>query len=313
MIIREAKLSDTKEIISVLKASLGESKLPKTEEIWKFKHFDNPFGTSLVLLAEEDDKIVGVRAFMRWQWQLDDKIFSAYRAVDTATHPNYQGRGIFKKLTLRALEIAKKNGDHFIFNTPNSQSLPGYLKMDWKKVNKLKIHLAPINPIYFIRTKKSHQYTIQKNSRGNSFDDLITDFNAINASRSELFTTKSAAYLEWRYENNPLQKYDVRSNDDFYLATYIKKHKNFNELRIVEQIFINDNGSRSLNAEIKNLTKNLKVHVITSSKKQGTLLGLSSNLGPILTLRNLNLNEGINKNLLDLKNWNYSIGDLELF
>ena len=39
-------------------------------------------------------------------------------------------------------------GDHFIFNTPNSQSIPGYLKMDWKKVDKLKDSLAPINPIF---------------------------------------------------------------------------------------------------------------------------------------------------------------------
>lgn len=313
MIIREGAYSDTKEIISVLKASLGESKLPKTEEIWHFKHFNNPFGKSLILLAEEDDKIVGVRAFMRWQWQIGAKVFSAYRAVDTATHPKYQGRGIFKKLTLCALEIAQKNGDHFIFNTPNSQSLPGYIKMDWKKVNKLKIHLTPVNPINYIRSKKSHQYVIQKIRNGNLFEKLVNDFNTINASRSELFSIKSSEYLAWRYENNPLQAYDVRSDDDFYLATYIKEHNNFNELRIVEQIFIDEIGLKKLNQEIKNLTKNLNVHVITSSKKLTNILGLSGNLGPVLTLRNLNLNVNINEALLDLKNWNYTIGDLELF
>ncbi|SDS79480.1 Acetyltransferase (GNAT) domain-containing protein [Gillisia sp. Hel1_33_143] len=313
MIIREGTSSDTKEIISVLKASLGESKLPKTEEIWQFKHFDNPFGKSLILLAEEDDKIVGVRAFMRWQWQMGNKVFSAYRAVDTATHPNYQGKGIFKNLTLRALEIAKENGDHFIFNTPNSQSLPGYIKMDWKKVNKLKVHLAPVNPINFIRSKKDHQYFIQKNRNESSFDELVRNFNAINASRPELFSVKSSEYLAWRYENNPLQKYDVRSDDDFYLATYIKKHKKFNELRIVEQIYIDKKGLKKLNDEIKLLTKNLNVHVITNSKKLPNILQLSGNLGPILTLRNLNFDKAMNDELLDLNNWNYTIGDLELF
>lgn len=313
MIIREGTSSDTKEIISVLKASLGESKLPKTEEIWQFKHFDNPFGKSLILLAEEDDKIVGVRAFMRWQWQMGSKVFSAYRAVDTATHPNYQGKGIFKKLTLRALDIAKENGDHFIFNTPNSQSLPGYLKMDWKKVNKLKIHLAPVNPINFIRSKKDHQYVIQKNRNESSFDELVSNFNAFNASRPELFSVKSSEYLGWRYENNPLQEYDVRSDDDFYLATYIKKHKKFNELRIVEQIYIDKKGLKKLNEEIKLLTKNLNVQVITSSKKLPNILQLSGNFGPILTLRNLNLDIAMNDDLLDLNNWNYRIGELELF
>lgn len=88
---------------------------------------------------------------MRWKWQKNNKIFSAFRAVDTATHPDFQGKGIFKKLTLRAIEIAKDQGEDFIFNTPNSQSKPGYLKMGWKQVDKIKIELLPCSPIHWIK------------------------------------------------------------------------------------------------------------------------------------------------------------------
>ncbi len=129
MLIREATEQDIPEILRVLKASLGETSSKKTESVWRYKHVDNPFGKSLVLVAVENDKIIGVRALMRWNWQLGNQIFSAYRAVDTATHPKHQGKGIFKKLTLRAIEMAKEQRDNFIFNTPNTQSLPGYLKM----------------------------------------------------------------------------------------------------------------------------------------------------------------------------------------
>ena len=145
MQIREADHSDIPRILKVLKASLGESSSKKTEEVWRYKHIENPFGESLVLVAEEKDEIIGVRAFMRWQWQKGGQIYSAFRAVDTATHPDHQGKGIFKKLTLKALEIGKERGDHFVFNTPNTQSKPGYLKMGWKEVDKLKIHLRPLN------------------------------------------------------------------------------------------------------------------------------------------------------------------------
>ena len=43
MIIRPAKIEDIDTIISVLQASLGESLLKKSVQIWNFKHIDNPF------------------------------------------------------------------------------------------------------------------------------------------------------------------------------------------------------------------------------------------------------------------------------
>ena len=117
MRIREAEERDIPEILRVLKASLGETSSKKTEEIWRYKHLDNPFGKSLVLLAEEDSVIIGVRAFMRWQWKKNDKTYSCFRVVDTATHPEHQGKGIFKKLTLEAIKTSRNLKTGYKFNT----------------------------------------------------------------------------------------------------------------------------------------------------------------------------------------------------
>jgi len=57
----------------------------------------------------------------------------------------------------------------------------------------------------------------------------------------------------------------------------------------------------------------MNVHVISSSQKLGNLIEVAGIFGPILTLRNLNLKNDINKDLLNLNNWNYTLGDLELF
>ena len=150
MIIREAKKEDIDSIIVLLQASLGESLLKKSAEIWNFKHVINPFGESTVLLAEEDTQILGVRAFMNWHWQMGNQVWNSYRAVDTATHPDHQGKGIFKKLTLQALDTINEKGDCFVFNTPNDQSRPGYLKMGWQEVGKIKVALVPTF-FYFLR------------------------------------------------------------------------------------------------------------------------------------------------------------------
>src|SRR5688500_14713579 len=99
MEIREATLTDIPDIVSLLRISLGEKLLPKSEDYWRWKHINNPFGTSPVIIAKADGQIVGVRAFMRWAWESKSGRLEAVRAVDTATHPLHQGKGIFSKLT----------------------------------------------------------------------------------------------------------------------------------------------------------------------------------------------------------------------
>ena len=312
MQIRQATQTDIPGILNVLKASLGEISSKKTEEVWRYKHIDNPFGESLVLVAEELGMIIGVRALMRWQWRKGEKIYSSLRAVDTATHPGHQGKGIFKKLTLGAIEMVKVNGDFFIFNTPNTQSLPGYLKMGWKEVDKLRIRVKPANPLNWFDVKTGKSYSINNNCIEDQLSNLVSDYNTLKAGENKLFTLKSPEYLLWRYENNPLQKYEVKADQDFYLAGYIKEHKYFKELRITEHIYSNDSGLEKIKKAVKEFVKKFGTHIITSTGLN-FCLGISGNYGPVLTLRDLNLDPFSKQELLQLNNWSYTLGDLELF
>lgn len=314
MIIREATNEDTLQIIAVLRASLGESKLPKSKKIWEYKHFENPFGKSLILVAEEDNKILGVRAFMKWQWHFKNEAFSAFRAVDTATHPKHQGKGIFKKLTLRAIEIGKERGDHFIFNTPNSQSLPGYLKMGWIEVSKLPIQLIPVNPLSWLQSKNENLvYNIAVKNEGAGLPDLLNNYTSRIEQKDKLFTLKTVDYLQWRYHNNPLQQYEIKSDQDFYIAAYIKKHNKFQELRIVEHIYNNNQGLLKIKKSVKEFLKKFNCQVITASPDLNLGLGFSGKFGPIVTIRDVKINNEDFKKISDIKKWSYHLGDLELF
>jgi GNAT superfamily N-acetyltransferase len=312
MQIREATELDIPEILKVLKASLGETSSKKTESVWRYKHVDNPFGKSLVVVALVNGRIVGVRALMRWKWQLGEQVFSAFRAVDTATHPDHQGKGIFKKLTLRAIQIAKEEGGDFIFNTPNNQSLPGYLKMGWREVDKLRIRIVPANPSIWFKAKMNRSYMINIQSSKPEIAQLIMKYKNNKIKENKLFTLKSSEYLSWRYENNPLQKYEVYADKDFYLAGYIKEHKFFNELRITEHIFSDNIGAKKINYAIKELNKKLGGHIISSARSNRGLR-ITGNFGPVLTMRDINLNLKLNPKFSQLYNWSYSLGDLELF
>ncbi|WP_037321015.1 GNAT family N-acetyltransferase [Salegentibacter sp. Hel_I_6] len=307
MQIREADHSDIPGILRTLKASLGETSSEKTEEVWRYKHIANPFGESLVLVAEEENEIIGVRAFMRWKWQKGEQVYSAFRAVDTATHPNHQGKGIFKKLTLRALEIGKERGDHFVFNTPNSRSKPGYLKMGWEEVDKLKIQLRPLNLLQL--KKKEFDYETIGNE--DAIEELLSSyFNKLKAA-DRLFTPKYMAYLKWRYLNNPLQDYIVIFAKEYFIAGYVKEHKKFNEFRVSEAI-ISKSGKKTAKSAILKMAKESGAKVLSISPDAGFYFksGITGNVGPVLTYKPINLDQ---PDFLTLKTWAYSLGDLELF
>jgi len=289
MIIREPKPSDKEAIIELLQLSLGETKLKKTQEIWDFKHEKNPFGVSPVFLAEENDVIIGVRVFMNWRWQLADKVWKSYRAVDTATHPQHQGKGIFKKLTLFALDYVQKIEDCFVFNTPNEQSRPGYLKMGWKIVDKIKVSLIPTIlysfSIFFKNNSKNDITLLQLNK-------LCTEHNTNLANKKVLFTPKSPLYLKWRYEENPLQEYFVVSSENYYVAMYVKKHKFFNELRVVETLGSFDlNSHGSIRRVVSRFAIKKSCLFISTADKKIFSFRFYGNFGPKLTFKPLTNSE----------------------
>ena len=182
---------------------------------FRWKHLENPFGPSFMLVAETDGRIVGLRAFMRWEFVAGDRRFRAVRAVDTATHPGYQGRGIFSQLTLEALDALRHQAD-FVFNTPNEKSLPGYLKMGWRVVGQVPVRVKVRRPIRFAMRARSWKSTTEPVALPTStaplasalltddVDGLLQD----HGGRLEpISTPRDTTYLRWRYGRAPLLGY----------------------------------------------------------------------------------------------------------
>ncbi len=311
MIIREPNPEDKPAIIELLQLSLGETKLKKTQEIWEFKHEKNPFGSSPVFLAEEDAILVGVRVFMQWRWQLENEVWISYRAVDTATHPKHQGKGIFKKLTLFALDYVQKKSDCFVFNTPNNQSRPGYLKMGWQEVAKIKVSLIPT---FFYFTNLFRKENDSNSITTSQLNQLCESHNNNLINKKLLFTPKSAQYLKWRYENNPLQEYFVVSSEKHYIAMYVKQHNFFKELRVVETVGTFDKKNHSAIRKVISHFAIIKGCLfITSADKELFSFGLFGMFGPILTFKSLKNSEKLINTAINIDSWSYSLGDLELF
>jgi GNAT superfamily N-acetyltransferase len=216
--VRRYTNADEADVLAVLVASLGAGPAGRRPpEFFRWKHYDNPFGESFVLVAEAEGQIVGVRALMRWRFQTEGVPVSAVRAVDTATHPDWQGRGLFSRLTRDAVEQLRQDTD-FIFNTPNDKSLPGYLKMGWRVVDDMRISVNIRRPIRFARSIRSLNGSAAPATPRPAIDALSAA-DAIELPGVEsllatsmpigrrLATPKDIAYLRWRYGAAPLLDY----------------------------------------------------------------------------------------------------------
>ncbi len=142
--VRRATDDDLAEIVDVGAAALGWQAGDPNEALFRWKHRDNPFGPSPLWVATDGERIAGYRAFMRWELVgPDGRMRRAVRAVDTATHPDFQRRGVFRALTTTAVEEMAAEGVDLVFNTPNDQSRPGYLKLGWAEVGRLPVAARP--------------------------------------------------------------------------------------------------------------------------------------------------------------------------
>ncbi|NVJ87717.1 MAG: GNAT family N-acetyltransferase [Algoriphagus sp.] len=307
MVIRKGTEEDIPQIIQLLKESLGESLLPKTEAFWKWKHFDNPFGPSPVLLAEKENQIIGVRAFLRWQFTDQNKNYRACRAVDTAVHPKYQGQGIFSRLTQELVEEMKNEGVQLIFNTPNKKSHPGYLKLGWETWGKLPLKIK-------LKIPKSSRSPLPSQN-WEEISTLISKLEAPTNIQLSVHTSLIPGYIRWRYQDCPIVNYSFLSDGESYLLIYrLKEGKKGKELRITDLFILSGFEKNKLQKPFRELIKNSgAVWVSFSGLNYDTkVLDLGSipllTQGPLITLRKLQ--DDLDPRFLD---WKWSLGDLELF
>lgn len=297
MHVRLAKEEDIPAMIKLLKISLGESLMEKSEAFWRWKHEANPFGISPVLIALDGAQVVGVRAFMRWSWQFGNATIKAVRAVDTATHPQFQGKGIFTKLTLQLVDQCKAEGVDFIFNTPNKSSMPGYLKMGWKKFGRLKLCVAPV---LWGNAKRA---SIQNRFVGDT--PVYSIYNASNTDAIE--TPKTPEFVKWRYGLNPNIAYYHFKSESGHGVYRIKSGRPFTEMRFVEFQWDGKNRTELMNS-IFNIAKSHRAHFISWTGFEMPLFGVKLPVGPMVTIHILNSEiAGV------LEKWNPTLGDLEVF
>lgn len=348
--IRPYVPDDESSVLELLRKCLGETEnLQRKPEVWRWKHIENPFGRSYALVASDPGgRVVGLRAFLRWEFLERGATMRAVRAVDTAVDPEFRRGGLFTRLTLRALDDVRAERTAFVFNTPNDKSLPGYLKMGWREVGAV----APLIKVthyprflsamtlqkLFARRNGADpgagrvypQESFYKSPPPSAALDLIdaADLGGLIDADSRIWdgmlrTRRSPAYLRWRYGKHPTIRYRavvLGSTARPEAVAIFRPNTRFGLREVVlSEMLVGEADRRLISRLVGAVVQRVRADYLVAYFPAGTFHRRSLEAAgfkkvPIggMTLATNPL-DGPRAELMELNSWGLSIGDLEYF
>ena len=327
--IRRAGADEIGAIVELARAALGWDPDDPNEAFFRWKHLENPAGVSPMWVALDQGRLVGVRVFLRWRFRTaGGGLVQAVRAVDTATHPDAQGRGIFSRLTTTALDELRDQGVEFVFNTPNDQSRPGYLKMGWQVVGRVPVAVRPRGPrslAAMARARVPADKWSRPSPAGQPATRVLDQADAVAALLEQLAsaepdagpavaglaTDRTLEHLRWRYRFAPLHYRAVVApgGPSHGLAVFrVRRRGRAREATVCELLAPDAATRRGLLAQVAAATGADYLIAAGPSGSHDRMLPMPGQ-GPILTWR------GVADDAVapDLADWHLSLGDVELF
>jgi GNAT superfamily N-acetyltransferase len=313
--IRLATDDDLPGIVELAAAGLGWAAYERHAALFRWKHVDNAFGPSPLWVAVDGGRVVALRAFLRWEFTRDAAVVRAVRAVDTVTHPDYRGQGLFRRLTLEALDVLRDEGVAFVFNTPNDQSRPGYLGMGWVELGRLPLCVRPRSVtglVRMLRARRPAELWSEPHDGGApvataapATATATTGADGTAPSPLAYTTNRSPAYLSWRYGFEPLH-YASTAVDG--TTTYYRVHRRgpAREVVLCDAVGPAGTADAALAATARQAGGDYAVALARGPLRRGFVP--LPNQGPVLTWRAVCDDRPPSRRDFDL-----SLGDVELF
>lgn len=134
--IRQFRPADTDDFLELNAEVLGEGAHGREWFSWKYEA--NPYVDHVpIVVAELEGDLVGARPFFGLSMAVAGRQYTALQPGDTMVHPDHRRKGLFTRMTERAIDRYEREEPAFFFNFPNDRSLKGYLKLGWHRVGTL--------------------------------------------------------------------------------------------------------------------------------------------------------------------------------
>lgn len=309
MIIQPYKKGDEQEILKLFQLSFGKL---MTIEYWRWRFLNNPFHNKVQIhLMWEDNLLVGHYAVSPVNFLLDKHEVLCALSMTTMTHPNFGGRGIFSALATSLYKQLEDDGFQFVWGFPNTNSHYGFIKnLGWKDIGVIPMLSLSTNNF---KPLSNVNYT------------LLYSFNEntamLLADNTPVAISKSPAYLNWRYVQNPTFHYKILQTQSNTIVVY-KKIASFHESSAFEVDIMELNNelnldtlNEALNAIIQEEGNIAKFNIWISLHEKNYALFEKIGFKQTLPLTYLGFRSFAmpNNTLSDFRNWNFSMGYSDVF
>lgn len=218
------------QLLNEVFSDVQRSSFTRGDAFWTWKYEANVFGTPILIVAVLDGKIVGFSNLWPWAFKYRGKIYKGLQPCDSVVHKDYQKYGIFLKMRMKGLQIASEQEYDVIFNFPNQNSLPSYLKMGWNFLGNPTWYIHVLSPVKILiaRFVKSKSVPISLDSKYDLDCAALEKLSFNNADFSKYFATNYVpGYFKWRYTEHPSLKYGM--------VLYEKGHKSIAAIFTIKQ------------------------------------------------------------------------------
>ncbi len=310
--IRRATDDDLPEILDVATAALGWNPEDPNEAFFRWKHFDNPHGRSPMWVAGAEGRIRGFRTMLCWTFTGPAGDARAVRAVDTATHPDHHRRGIFRALTMQAVDDLSKDGVDFVFNTPNDKSRAGYLRMGWSDQGRLPTRVAlgsPRRAARLLGARTAAEKWSSPCDAGDHVEAVVDDLVHLSDATpwaDGLRTARTAEHFSWRYGFEPL-RYRVLRTDEGAAIVRVRRRGSATEAVLAELLAPDRRTAQRLVSAARKLPGVDYVLALGRTAHPPARMAPIPGLGPHLTVRDLSRPAPMADRL------RFTLGDIELF
>jgi len=132
----------------LLNATFQTGKFTPEGLAWRYR--DNPAGQVVGADAWDGERLAAHYVTCPVEARIEGAVVRGLLSLNTATHPDYQGRGLFTRLAEAAYGAGADAGFAFVIGVANANSTPGFLrKLGFQHVGRLAAGLLLRSPAAF--------------------------------------------------------------------------------------------------------------------------------------------------------------------
>ena len=140
----------------LLNASFGSDRFNPAGLAWRYR--DNPAGTVVGADAWDGERLAAHYVTCPVEARIEGVPVKGLLSLNTATHPDHQGRGLFTRLAETAYAAGAAAGYGFVIGVANANSTPGFLrKLGFQDVGRLEAGVLASLPRRFSAAAVQYQ------------------------------------------------------------------------------------------------------------------------------------------------------------